>query len=136
MYLLDTDILVDLLGTAPSATLTARLALVPIEQQFTPSVTLGELFYGAHRRQDRTASGLDQVERRVVANLPVFPFDLEAARRYGEVRAVLERQGQRLADADLRIAAIALARGLTVITGNIRHFERVPGLAVENWLED
>ena len=57
-----------------------------------------------------------------------------AARRYGEVRTELERRGTPLGDADLRIAAIALARGLTVVTGNIRHFQRVPGLQVENWL--
>jgi tRNA(fMet)-specific endonuclease VapC len=70
----------------------------------------------------------------LLAHLSVLPFDAEAARRYGEARAFLERQGTPVGDADLRIAAIGLARGLTLITGNVRHFERVPGLAVENWL--
>lgn len=67
-------------------------------------------------------------------NLPVLPFDASAARRYGEVRAELERRGTPIGDADLRIASIALDRDLTVVTGNVRHFEKVPGLAVENWL--
>ena len=77
---------------------------------------------------------LDRIETRLLPELPVLPFDASAARRYGEVRAELERRGTPLGDADLRIAAIALARGLTVVTGNVRHFQRVPGLPVENWL--
>ena len=67
-------------------------------------------------------------------NLPILPFDAGAARRYGEIRAQLERQGTMLGDADLCIASIALARDLTIVTGNVRHFQRVPGLSVENWL--
>ena len=48
--------------------------------------------------------------------------------------ALLEEQGTSLGDADLRIAAIALVRSLTVVTANTRYFRRVPGLPVENWL--
>ncbi len=54
---------------------------------------------------------------------------------YAEIRVALEASGQRLDDPDLRIAAICLAHDLTLVTGNVRHFERVPGLRVENWLE-
>jgi tRNA(fMet)-specific endonuclease VapC len=79
---------------------------------------------------------LDRPERVLPAHLPVLPFDAAAARRDGEVRARLERLGPPIGDADLRIAAIALARGLTVVTANARHFQRVPGLTVENWLEE
>jgi len=46
----------------------------------------------------------------------------------------LEQRGTPIGDADLRIAAIALSRGLIVVTGNVREFQRVPGLQVENWL--
>lgn len=134
MYLLDTDILSNLLKRAPSTVLIVRLAAVPPDQQFTSSITWGELFYGAYRLRDRAGVLLDRLEERLLPNLPILPFDVSAARRYGEVRAEMERQGMLLGDADLRIAAIALARGLTVVTGNVRHFQRVPGLAVENWL--
>ena len=51
------------------------------------------------------------------------------------MRAEPERRGTPIGDADLRIASIALDRDLTVVTGNVRHFKKVPGLAVENWLE-
>jgi tRNA(fMet)-specific endonuclease VapC len=47
-----------------------------------------------------------------------------------------EREGRRLDEPNLRIASIALSRGLTVVTGNVRHFSLVPGLKVENWLAE
>ena len=135
MYLLDTDILSNLLKRLPSAALIAKLESVLPEHQFTSSITLGELIYGAHRLQSGTGSLLERLERVLTPNLPVLPFDEAAARRYGEVRAGLERRGLPTGDTDLRIGAIALAHGLTVVTGNVRHFERIPGLLVENWLE-
>ena len=134
MYLLDTNVLSNLLKRAPSITLIAKLAAVPAEWQFTSSITLGELLYGARRRGPQADDLLDRIETRLLPELPVLPFDASAARRYGEVRTELERRGTPLGDANLRIAAIALGRGLTVVTGNVRHFRRVPGLPVEDWL--
>jgi tRNA(fMet)-specific endonuclease VapC len=64
----------------------------------------------------------------------ILPFDSAAAEVYGPLRAKLEREGKRLGEPDLRIASIALSRGLTVVTGNVRHFSRVPDLVVEIWL--
>ncbi|MBI4492318.1 MAG: PIN domain-containing protein [Chloroflexi bacterium] len=136
MYLLDSDILSNLMKRVPSVALIAKQAAVPAEHQFTSSITLGELVYGAHRLGARGPELLQRLEKSLLQNLPILPFDAAAARRYGEVRAELEAQGKPLADADLRIAAIALARNLTLVTGNVRHFERVAGLAVENWLEE
>jgi len=134
MYLLDTDILSNLMRRAPSTTLIAKLASVPKEAQFTSSITLGELVYGALRLGSRAL--LERLEDTLLPNLPVLSFDTAAARQYGAVRAELERRGEPIGDADLRIAAIGLARGLTVVTGNVRHFQRVPALPVENWLEE
>ncbi len=119
---------------APASSLVMRLARVQPEDQFTSSVTLGELLYGAHR-SSRTEALLQRIEETLVAELPVLPFDAAAARRYGALRAELERRGTRIGDADTRVAAIALSRGLAVVTGNERHFRQVPDLAVENWLE-
>lgn len=64
----------------------------------------------------------------------VMPFDAAAAEVYGPLRTQLESVGQRLAEADLRIASIALSRSAVLVTGNVRHFGRVPQLVVENWL--
>ena len=135
MYLLDTDILSNLLKRAPSTILIAKLASVPPEQQFTSSITLGELVYGAYRIQGRGSSLLEKLEETLLPNLPVLPFDAAAARHYGEVRADLEQKGRSIGDADLRIGAIGLANSFAIVTGNVRHFQRIPGLRVENWLE-
>lgn len=134
MYLLDTDILSHLLRRAPSTTLVTKLASVPPEQQFTSSITLGEMVYGAYRLKERAGVLLQRLDETLLPNLPILPFDASAARRYGEVRAELERRGTLIGDADLRIASIALTHDLTVVTANVRHFQKVPGLAVENWL--
>ena len=134
--MLDTDILSNLMKRTPSSGLVARVARVPPEQQFTSSITLGELVYGAHRLRERTAVLLERIEDALLPNLPVLPFDTSAARRYGEIRAELEQRGAPIGDADVRIAAIALAHGFKVVTGNERHFRRVPGLGIENWLEE
>ena len=58
---------------------------------------------------------------------------LAAAQRYGELRAHLERQGTPIGPLDQQIAAHALALGITLVTNNLREFDRVPGLRLENW---
>ena len=132
MYLFDTDTLSNLMKRSPSHDLLKRVGSVPVGNQFTSSITLGELIYGA--RKGGPENLLEKIERHVSAKLPILPFDAGAARRYGEVRAELERQGTPIGDADVRIAAIALVRRLVVVTGNVRHFRKIPHLTVENWL--
>jgi tRNA(fMet)-specific endonuclease VapC len=62
-------------------------------------------------------------------------LDLDrAAELYGALRAHLESAGTRLADPDLRIAAIVVTHHATLVSGNVRHFTRVPGLVVEDWV--
>lgn len=93
---------------------------------------MGELLYGAARRDSARLS--EQVRDLIRGALIVLPFDESAARVYGSLRAQLESDGRPLAEPDLRIASISLSRDLTLVTGNVRHFNRVPGLAIENWL--
>ena len=133
MYLFDTDSLSQVLRRDPKPSFIARLAATPIEHQFTSAMTVGEMVYGAHRGA-RTDELLRQLETRVWPNITILPFDRVAAETYGRVRAELERAGVPIGEPDTRIAAIALSRNLTVVTVNVRHFSRVPGLAVENWL--
>lgn len=135
-YLLDTDILSSLIRRIPPSGLLAKLAVVPRTEQSTSSITCGELYYGAHRRSgDVRDRLLLRLENEILMNLLIFSFDLAAARAYAEIRADLEYRGTPIGESDMRIAAIALARGLTVVTGNVRHFGRIPNLQVENWLQ-
>lgn len=132
MYCFDTDVLSAVLRRDPPLHLVRRLAQVPAERQFTTAITLGELLYGASKRgsPDLTA----RVRALILRAAGVLPFDAAAAEVYGPLRSTLETEGRRLDEPDLRIASIALSRQLTVVTGNVRHFSRVPGLSVENWL--
>ena len=132
MYCFDTDVLSAVIKRDPPLALIRRLAQIPAAEQFTTTITLGELLYGAARRG--SARLTRQVREVVAIASTVLPFDVRAAEVYGPLRAELEAAGAPLAEADLRIASIALSRRLTVVTGNVRHFERVPDLAVENWL--
>lgn len=118
-------------GAPPAAQ--RRLATVAASGHFTTAITLGELLHGAAKR--RSAVLRAAIEEYVDGEVSILPFDEAAARTYAEIRVELEAGGQRLDDADLRIAAICVAHALTLVTGNVRHFERVPGLRVENWLE-
>lgn len=130
-YLFDTDILSATLRKTPDLGLIRRLASVPDHEQFTSAITLGELTFGAVRRQR------DDLLTRIAeltALLPILPFDEAAAMEFGRLKARLETVGQPLAEPDLRIASVCLARGLTLVTGNERHFRRIPDLAIENWL--
>jgi tRNA(fMet)-specific endonuclease VapC len=133
MYCFDTDVLSAVLRREPPLSLLRRLAQMPPAEQATTTITLGELLYGAARRGSERL--VERVREVLTMAAVILPFDAEAAEVFGPLRAELERQGKRLDEPDLRIASIALSRELTLVTGNVRHFKRVPGLAVENWLE-
>lgn len=134
MFCLDTDVLSAVLRREPPLHLIRRLARTPPTEQCTTAVTLGELLYGVARRGSPALAGR---ARELIASAgPILSFDEAAAEVYGSMRAGLERDGRRLAEPDLRIAAIALSRDATLVTGNVRHFDRVPGLRIENWLVD
>lgn len=133
-YLLDTDTLSNLTRRTPAPRLLARMTVYPPAERATSSVTVGEMLYGALRLGPEGQALLARIEQVLQAVPTIFPFDGPAARRYAAARAALERAGVPLDEADLRIGAIALANDLTVVTGNVRHFGRIPGLTVENWL--
>lgn len=132
-YLFDTDIASNPLKKGPSLPLLRRLASVPADDQFISAITVGELIYGA-MRTSRAEELLQRFDAEVWPNYRVLAFDWDAARTYGRLRAELEAKGTPVAEADLRIASIAVSRGLVLVTGNLRHYQRVPGLTVENWL--
>jgi len=134
MYLFDTDILSWTVKAAPPKTLIDRLRTIPRELQFTSAVNVAEVYYGACRTGRRDEL-IQAYEKHVLSRLTVLPFDLESARIFGRLKASLETRGIARSEPDLRIAAIALQHRLMIVTGNVRHFSAIPGLAVENWLE-
>lgn len=130
-YLFDTDHIVALLRN--HAHIRSRITSLPEEVElYTSVITAAELFYGAHGARD-SARRVEEV-RRFLADVDILWLDLEGAEIYGRLKAQLRAQGQLIADNDLYIASIALRHDLVLLTGNTRHYDRLPGLRVENWL--
>jgi len=129
LKLLDTDTCIHILRG--NEAVIERRAATP-DDVVTTWITAAELYYGAAK------SNAPEKNRTLVqsflSTLPVVGLDEAAVQVFGEAKALLERQGQRLADADLFIGAIAVAERATVVTGNRRHYERIPGIVLEDWI--
>jgi tRNA(fMet)-specific endonuclease VapC len=130
-YLLDTNIVIYVVKRRPLAVLDifnrhhGRMAV--------SAITVAELIHGAEK-SEFPARNLAVVED-FFSRLAVLPYTAEAAWHYGSIRATLERDGQPIGVNDLHIAGHARSLGLTLVTNNLREFNRVPGLLLENWVE-
>ena len=133
MYLLDTDVLSNIVKRRPSELLIEKLKTIPRELQFTSAINVGEIYYGASRSA-RTEEILRAFEIHIFPNITVLPFDGASGKIFGKIKAELERIGLGCREPDLRIASIAIQHGFTLVTGNSRHFTPIPGLQVENWI--
>lgn len=134
MYLLDTDTISGLTARRPSPDLLTKFVSIPTEQKYISSITLAELLFGALRLEQEVRRLLARIEVIIQEVQGILPFDEAAARRFAQARAELEGAGTPLHESDLRIGSIALSNGFIVVTGNTRHFGRIPGIVMENWL--
>ncbi|MGB6336369.1 MAG: type II toxin-antitoxin system VapC family toxin, partial [Thermoanaerobaculia bacterium] len=132
-YLFDTDAISELLRPRPAAAYVNWLGRLPREDQFTSAVVVGELFKGAYRSAARDRH-LENIEELILPTVTVLPFDTAVARVFGRIRVNLEERGEPLADADLQIAATAVHHDLELVTGNLRHFERIGDLSISRVL--
>jgi len=101
-----------------------------MNQVFVSSVTEGELRYGAAKRP--TATKLQQLVEEFLLRTTVLPWDSDAAKEYGHLRADLQRLGQPIGNLDLMIGSHALAVGAILVT-NDQVFGRIKKLKIENW---
>ena len=130
MFLLDTDICSFLMKRTHPALIERVRAFEPRELR-TSTVTVYELEFGA-RRSGRYET-LSRIIQAFLDNVEVLPFDGAAAREAGAVRAELTDAGNVIGAYDLQIAGHARALGAVLVTNNVREFERVAGLRIENW---
>jgi tRNA(fMet)-specific endonuclease VapC len=134
-FLFDTDAISETFKKRPAPGYLRWLAGLPRAEQFTSAITIGELFRGAFRSATPSRH-LENIETRVLPALTVLPYDVAVARVYGQVQAKLAGAGTAVADADLQIAATAIYHDLALVTGNLRHFERIPGLRLDRALAE
>jgi tRNA(fMet)-specific endonuclease VapC len=129
-YLLDTNILSNLIRE-PGGAVRRKIAQVGEDAICTSIVVACELRFGAEKKGSRSLSAkVDQL----LSHLQVLPLDLDSDLHYGLLRVQLEADGTPVGPYDMLIAAHARSLGVALVTDNLREFQRVQGLIVENWL--
>ena len=128
-YLLDTDsVSFALRGQGEVG---ARLQTHRPSDLCISAITLAELRYGADRKRSRKLHGLIDT---FAAAVEVVSFDEAAAAQFGRIGSILAERGTPIGEFDVLIAAHAIALQCTLVTNNVRHFAKVQGLLVENWV--
>lgn len=140
-YMLDTNICSYIIKKRPLSVF-EKLKTIPIDCCGISSITLAELRYwvGRNKRlhQRSQNAGKPNINEAVIdqfiSHLSIAKFDSLAADAYGEIRAELEQTGKLIGSEDLFIAAHALSIDSILVTNNVREFEKVPNLIIENWV--
>ncbi len=128
-YLLDTDICIYWLNGRQSVK--DKLLAAGWNQIAISVITQAELYYGACN-SSRVTENLERVDA-FVRQLPIFSLREVTLKRFGALKAQLRQTGQPLPDFDLLIASVALVENKVLVTNNLRHYQRIPNLQLENW---
>jgi tRNA(fMet)-specific endonuclease VapC len=107
----------------------AWLRRLPRSEQFTCATVVGELRFGALHHAEMSQVLMTRIDA-VLSRLTVLSYDVRAAEHYAAVRAALAAKGKEIGEADMQIAACALAHACQVVTANVKHSSRVAGLQV------
>jgi tRNA(fMet)-specific endonuclease VapC len=131
IYVLDTDICIYFLnGTYPS--ISKEISTHTLEDIAITSVSVAELYYGAHHSARKT-SNLEILEE-FLQMVQILPFDRTCAEHFGELKEILHRDGKMLGPYDLLIASIVHSQRHTLVTHNVKEFSQVKGLLVVDWV--
>ena len=128
-YMLDTNICIYVIKNRPEG-LRERFNRLA-DQLCISAVTLAEIIYGAEKSA-RQIENIKVVEQ-FAARLDVLPFGERAATHYGQIRADLERAGHPIGLHDMMIGGHARSEGLTLVSNNVREFQHIEGLRIDNW---
>ncbi len=129
-YLIDTNICIYIMNRKPPSVI-EKFKAFDIGQIAVSSVTVSELWYGVAKSTNKQLNKkrLDEF----LIPFDILPYDEQASRSYGQIRAMLEKKGKTIGPLDLLIAAHALSLNRILVTNNENEFSRIQGLAVENW---
>jgi tRNA(fMet)-specific endonuclease VapC len=128
MYLLDTDTVIAMLRGEHGVQQRVRAA--GLDSCGISEITIAELYTGAFKSGIEKDFGQAEF---AASFFRIYPIG-ETLKTYAQLRVDLERQGRRLDSMDLLIAATAMEHHLTLVTGNTRHFARIPDLVMEDWI--
>ncbi len=129
-YLLDTDICIYYLKG--NAKIKETIASINCEELSISIITQAELLYGAYNSEkvDENLAKIDMLKK----SLKVTGLDEKSLNIYARTKAELKRKGGLIDEFDLLIASVAIANGLILVTNNKKHFDRISGLKLENWI--
>jgi tRNA(fMet)-specific endonuclease VapC len=131
-YLLDTNVLSEVIRKDPNRGLLQRLRAVAARDVVTSAVCVAELRHGA-ARVAHGARLWERIAREILSRVDILPLGEAEALRAGDLLATLEARGEPIGIEDVWIGATALEHRLTVVTRNLKHFRRIPGLVSESW---
>ena len=132
-YLLDTNICIYLIKKKPASVI-ARFNEHSVGDIGVSSITVAELTYGVQKSQRRAQN--HEALLQFLSPLVISKFNADATFSYGQIRSALESQGTPIGSLDTLIAGHAVSLGVMLVTNNEREFSRVPGLVIENWVEN
>jgi len=133
MYMLDTNICIYVLKNHSDK---LRRKFKAIKNICISSVTYGELCFGIENGDNAKREARWEQLDLFTQRLTIDPWDEDAARHYGTIRALLKKQGTPIGNNDLLIASHARSLNAVLVTNNIREFKRVPDLSLENWVAE
>lgn len=133
MYLFDTNILSEILKKNTNPHLIERLVKIPRRDQFTSTICLIEMRFGALRRSDGEMFW-QKIAQSVFSKVTLLPVDEKVALRAGDLWAQLSKMGRGISFPDLLIGTTAMTHQLALVTANVKHFQVIEGLKIENWI--
>ncbi|MBP3843277.1 MAG: PIN domain-containing protein [Prevotella sp.] len=126
-YLLDTDVCIEILKH--NGRVLDKVERAGAENCFVTDMTIAELFYGAAK--SRHPDHFDDVDK-ILQSFDLKPL-LPSLRLYGVNKALLEDQGRMIGDFDLMIGSCAVFHNLIMVTSNLKHFDHIPDIELEDW---
>lgn len=129
-YIIDSDILIYFLKN--QGKVVKKMEKISDENIFTTIINYTELLFGAYN-----SSMVEQNLKKVksfLKTINILDFDKKAAENFAKLKAKLKREGNLISDMDLMIASICTANKFVLVTNNVKHFNRIKKLKIENWI--
>lgn len=127
-YLLDTNICISMLKNKYGVR--EAISKVNAKNCYVSEVVLGELYFGASFSNNKNERLKDVAF--IIEHFKVIPIS-ETLPLFGDMKAELKRKGTLIDDFDILIGCAAIVSNLTMVTDNVKHLERLPGIVIENW---
>jgi tRNA(fMet)-specific endonuclease VapC len=131
MYILDTNIISYLIRGSDS--IKKKLSSIDPSLIFITSITVSELVYGANIHPS-IHNKLMVIYEEIFDSYEILDFDLNAAIQFGVDKSILKQTGQLIDDADIQIASIAKTNSMVLVTHNLKDFQRISNLQIEDWM--